>query len=41
MLRLFEHQVSNYFADMGQIRIHNYLTNQLINHLTISELSGL
>ena len=36
MLRFFIHQVSNSFANMGQIRIYNYLTNQLINQLTIS-----
>ncbi len=41
MLRFFKHQVSNYFANMGQIRIYNYLTNQLINQLTISEFDGL
>ena len=38
MLSFFKHQVSNFFANMGQIRIYNYLTNQLINQLTISEV---
>jgi hypothetical protein len=36
MLRLLKHELSNYFANMGQIHIYNHLTNQLVNQSTIS-----
>ena len=29
MLKLLKHEVSNYFANMGEIEIYNHLTNQL------------
>jgi hypothetical protein len=33
MLPLLNHDVSNYFANMGSIRIPNRLTNQAINDI--------
>ena len=36
MLQLLKHEVSNYFANMGQTHIYNHLTNQLIKQSTIS-----
>ena len=34
-----KHQVSNYFANGKYVPNYNYLTNLLINHLTISGLT--
>jgi hypothetical protein len=41
MLRLLNHDVSNYFANMGSIHICNHLTNQAINDIWMGSNSPL